>query len=341
MDGDGTPDIVYVSHDEDSLQVLYNRGGNYVAGSLIYTGPDTSPGSVAAGDLNGDGYTDLVVANWNNDHNFTVFYGQADGGLESAWAPPGTTAPSPSFVALGDLNGDGKLDAVVAGSPGAQVFFGSGGWPPFATSATLIPTTGPSSGLTIGRFQASSLGFATSNGTSGSVSVVLGNDAGGFDAQTPLLAGNMNTLYGITSGDLNGDGFVDLIVAEADVGSLGFFLGFGDGTFAPHQAVSTGLGSKPNAVAMADFDGDGLADLAATNANAQSGGGATAGLVDVVWQLPDGGFSEPVYFPLGFGAIVTADLNGDGAPDLVAARNALDTSPSTSDAVIILTNACP
>jgi hypothetical protein len=99
--------------------LLGNGGGTYSAATPYPTG-SVIPLSVAIGDLNGDGHLDLAVANYNDPLGFgegmiSVFLGDGNGTFSAATLyPTGTGVPGAQSVAIGDVNGDGRLDLVVA-----------------------------------------------------------------------------------------------------------------------------------------------------------------------------------------------------------------------------------
>src|SRR2546427_220048 len=82
-------------------------GGPVIVGSAPYT--------VAVGDVNGDGKLDLVTANYGSN-TVTVLLGNGDGTFTAAAGSPVAAGSGPTSVALGELNGDGKLDLVAANS---------------------------------------------------------------------------------------------------------------------------------------------------------------------------------------------------------------------------------
>lgn len=117
--------------------------------------------------------------------------------------------------------------------------------------------------------------------------------------------------YGLATGDFNGDGKLDLAVANIDVDSVSILLGNGNGTFANHVDYSAGSG--PTSVLAGDFNGDGKLDLAVTNQDASS--------LSILLGNGDGTFQSHVdYATATFPEfMVTADVNGDGKLDLVVA----------------------
>ncbi len=122
----------------------------------------------------------------------------------------------------------------------------------------------------------------------------------------------------VAIGDLNGDGRLDLAIADLDAATVSILLGNGDGTFPATATNIYGTGSSPYSVAIEDFNGDGKADLAVANSGSNSvsillgnGDGTFATKVDYTSSAFD---SRPVSVGIG-------DFNGDGKPDLAVANS--------------------
>jgi len=167
----------------------------------------------------------------------------------------------PVEVAVGDFDADSKLDVVTANSDAENVtvLLGQGDGTFGAPSAS--PTTYPS-GLALGDFDKSGkLDLAVGQGYAGSdVEVLLGHGDGTF-ATPPLTSPAGAEPFSLQANDFDGDGRLDLAVADNDANTLDVLLGVGDGTFlAP---LSLTLANPPRTVVSGDFDGDGKPDLAA------------------------------------------------------------------------------
>ncbi len=230
------------------------------------------PNAVATGDFNGDGIPDLAVANYGDGKNpstVTVLLGHGDGTFTATAVSP-AVGIDPTYIAVGDFNGDGKADLVVSNS-GVEV---AGVWPNGTVTVllgngdgTFTPAASPTTGkqaqsIAVGDFNGDGkLDMAIVNGQSDTLTILLGNGDGTFTAAASPAAGNGP--YGIATGDFNGDGKLDLATPDFGSNSVTVLLGNGDGTFT--AAPSPATGTQPNRVVIADFNGDGKADMAVTN----------------------------------------------------------------------------
>jgi hypothetical protein len=120
----------------------------------------------------------------------------------------------------------------------------------------------------------------------------------------------------IVTGDFNGDGNRDLVVANNGDNTVSVLLGNGDGTFQPQATYP--VGNYPAAIVAGDFNGDGRIDLAVAN----SGNYGSPGTVSVLLGNGDGTFQPQVTYAVGSGAdgIVAGDFTGDGHIDLAVAN---------------------
>jgi len=278
----------------------------------------TYPGSIAVADFNGDGKSDLAVANAFSA-SVSILLGRGDDTFT-----PGTTiqtAGEPIAVAAGDFNGDGKVDLAVADFVNnvVGVFIGSGNGT-FSSNGSISAGVAP---IDVGIADLNGdgkLDLVVVNGSRGStigqtVTVLLGNGNGSFG--TPIAYATGPSPYQVVIADFNGDGKPDLAVASADSNAVWIHLGRGDGTFA--AAVGYGAGAYPDALAFGDFNGDGKLDLAAGNDFSND--------VSVLLGRGDGTFGSAVNFPAGAGpaTVSVADFNGDGVPDLAIVNRFDDT----------------
>jgi hypothetical protein len=153
--------------------------------------------------------------------------------------------------------------------------------------------------------------MAVTSGGSNSVSVLLGNGDGTFQAAVNYPTGTNPT--SVTVGDFNGDGQLDLAVANNGTNTVSIFLGKGGGAF--QAAVNYPAGTNPTSVTAGDFDGDGKLDLAVAN------GGS--GNVSILLGNGDGTFQTRLDYSVASAprSLAVGDFNGDGKLDLVVANS--------------------
>src|ERR1022692_324907 len=249
-------------------------------------------------------------------------------------------------IAVADVNGDGKLDLLVANECGnlsgcpngvvavllgngdgtfqAAQTYSSGGYA--AASIVVSDVNGDGKAdLVVGNFD-------------GTVGILFGNGDGTFQTAHTYSSGGDLSLS-IAVGDVNGDGKPDVLVGDACAsdsncanGVLAVLLGNGDGTFQAAQTYNSGGYSDyfNISIAVGDVNRDGKLDLLVANYCESGSNGCTnyAGVVGVLLGNGDGTFQAlKTYGSGGYEAqsIAVADVNGDGKPDLLVA-NDCDTS---------------
>lgn len=312
LNGDGALDVV-AANSWNGVNVLLGQGD----GDLSWgPSPDvaSSGNNVELADLDSDGALDLIVAGTRYPEGFvSVLLGRGDASFASAIETP---IRSPTRIRMADLNEDGLLDVIVTvvgefeGSGGMTVLLGDG------TGAFASRTDyelGPAQDAVVGDFDGDAnkdIVLVTSYGFAHSY---WGRGDGGFEAG-PVQLLNQSGGWAIEAADFDRDGHLDLVVGTwpySSTASVDVFRGSGDGSFTLHQALPF---PSPHALAVADLDGDGFEDLAVGDYDGRA--------VSVYLGDGTGAFVELA----GYGAagpanqLRIADMNSDGAPDIVASN---------------------
>lgn len=284
--------------------------------------PAGEPSALAPADLDADGILDLVTIDTAND-SAGVLFGVGDGtfGDYTTLAEEVAGAgPTPSGLAVADLDDDGNPDLVTASSGNAVVvLMGNGDG---TVQAPVLYATGDNtkpSSVAIGDVNGDEVpdivaGNSGSNGTS--VDVLLGNGDGSFADAVLYTTGDGIKPRGVALGDMDSDGDLDVVFADADAGA-GVMLGDGGGAFAAATLFPTG-GDPGNvtAVALGDLNGDGDLDAVLPD--------SVENRVAVLMGDGAGALSSPTFVDTADGGAPTraalADVDDDGRLDIVASN---------------------
>jgi outer membrane protein assembly factor BamB len=317
-DADGRPDLVVPCRDADSVVVLLSRPPGFAEAPRVAVG--TTPTHAVAADLDADGDADLAVVDSASD---TVTVLENDGlGTFTPRPAMGVSGAMPVSVAVADFDRDGVLDLVTSNknSGTVSVLLGDGA---LGFSVANSPAAGVApDDLVAGDFDRDGdLDLAVCNyDSAGKVAVLLYDHlTDSFGAPTffppnPATLGNPTAIF---SGDLNGDGILDLAVANDSANTLAVALGDGSGAFPTFTPLALTPGdTSPLSVAGGDLDGDGDLDL------------ATVGPTDAlnVFENIGGTFATPLRFAAAYEpqSVVSADVNRDGKVDLLLATDGLN-----------------
>jgi hypothetical protein len=325
VNGDGMADLLMPGpglNGGGSIAILNGQANGTLAAAQYVPIPQTSPDSLAVGDVDGNGTPDLVsITNLVGSSTITVSVsvGDGHGNFQSAVVQQTFPGLYPDSAQLADLNGDGKPDLLLAvratgnGPVADDVVWLQNTGGAFAAPITLITSAANNPSLSVADFAGNGeldILYETSGTTTvaQSLHILMNQGNGSF---TDQLAGGLNGIVGpATVVDFNLDGIPDLIVQveqQNETGLLYAFQGVGNGSFTLVSTLST-PGLVP--LVTGDFDNDGLPDLAGPSGLEPS---------EILYFFGDGhgNFTiQPVVGAEG-SLVAVGDFNGDGIPDVV------------------------
>lgn len=304
------------------LRLLFGLGGLLTSQSLVtsavqaqninfnpavtYSSSGGTPIGIAGGDITGDSIPDLVVTTFINGR-LGVLAGVGDGTFNPITTYPSSVGFAPQGVKLGDMNNDGRLDVIVAGTTGVGVLLNLGGGTLGPTSTYLVTVTGNPNSLAVGDLNKDGwLDVATLDDTSGTTSVLLNQGNGTLGPASRYLLGSTGCLT-LALGDVTGDGWLDIVASSGGGSMVNVLPSTGTGNFGSLQQLGGGAGDY---LTLGDINNDGHSDILVGDA-------INRGFV-VFLSLGNGNFLyAPTYHVAQSGTCpVLADLNGDGLLDL-------------------------
>jgi len=309
---DGRRDLASANELGSDITVFLGVGdGSFTTvGARFPVGDYPTGGAVA--DFNHDGIADIVTANYHGD-SVSILLGVGDGTFEPATHYPTVDAGETSNLAVGDLDGDGNVDVVATNPAGGSVtqFMGRiDGTLGEAMTWGLSERAGPYSAA-IGDFDADGHpDVAIADITERLMWVRLGNGDGSLGAAVSYAIGGIPSFI-VIARDVDLDGRLDLVSANRGSDDVSVLLGVGDGTFRLPIVSSTGPGTGPYAIAVADFNLDGVPDVVTPN--------YVSSTASVLLGVGDGSYDAPIDLgvtgELAYG-VVADDFDADGKVDI-------------------------
>jgi hypothetical protein len=318
FNNDGIPDLVATNYLTNTLSILLGKGDG-TFNSLAPIPADYEPNQLAVADFNGDGNVDIAVT-YRDEGSVAILLGNGDGTFGTA--NHFSAGANTQSIVVADFNGDGMLDIVTGDVDGSMVstLLGNGD----GTFATPVNASVPGEvfGLLTGDFNHDGIPDLAAS-TNNDIFILLGKGDGTFAVASALGAGDSSSAI---SADFNGDGIPDLAMIHQvggpndDTLGASIYIANGDGTFTLKATpITVFLGNQQlNLIRAADFNGDGIVDLAAET-NSYIFAPLSNSSVTVLLGAGDGTFprsATPVQTVLEAGGAV-ADYNVDGIPDLL------------------------
>jgi len=270
LNADTAPDLAWAANSfPPTYAVAMNNGDGTFGPATFQPAGTCGIGRVTSADSNGDGSQDVLVGSGQfggcsaTDNSVAVHLNNGSGTFAAATYVPLTRLPAMVFGA--DMNGDGILDLVgasqVANEDDLAVALGSGGGA-FAAPRTYSTGAGHRELVVTDLDADGDPDVATIDGGNENTAVLLNDGTGVLGAPAFLPAETISNLLNqvaITAGDINGDGNVDIAVANRSGKDMGVYFGLGGGAFDPQQ-LRYGMHTDLTDIALADMNGDGRLD---------------------------------------------------------------------------------
>ena len=334
INNDGKLDLLTANSGTGNVSIRTGNGDGTFSGTTNIDVGGGSPWVVAAVDLNKDQNLDLVTMH-RQANVVRVRLGTGPGTFATTGAEVSVGA-APYDLAVGDLDKDGYSDVVTTNNQSNTVSIlindKAGSFKTATTSALLTNSNSPQA-IILAQFNGDQnldyVTVGTALGTSGTsyLTARLGDGLGAFGTAAQGLT-NLNQPFDLVSGDFNGDGKLDLAIANKAEATVRVGVGVGDGSFisTSSAAVGTTVVSE-RAIASGDFNADGKLDLAVANRSDHN--------VSILLGNGDTTFAAKQDFDTGTDptSVAIADLNKDGLADLM-------TTDQTANTVIVRLGQC-
>jgi hypothetical protein len=267
------------------------------------------------GDVNGDGFVDLLVGN-ELEGTLQPLFGDGRGGFRAGPAYP--AGSNPLDIAVGDFDRDGHLDCAIANHETSDVSVlvgdGRGAFSPAIGSPVFSGSRPHVHSVTAADLNGDGiLDLAMESADTDTVQVVYGDGRARFGSPAPFFVGSL-PYFRVRSGDLDGDGRPDVAIALSRENAVAVLRSDGRGGLVPLAGSPFAVGgSGPLNVAIGDLNGDRRADLAVIH-----NGGVSFLLFDGLLFLPSPG--SPFRAGSATSNIAVGDVNGDGTLDVAVSN---------------------
>jgi hypothetical protein len=313
-------DIVVANFNADCVGVLLGYGNGTFTDQIPFsTGFGSQPFWVTVGDFNNDNQLDIATAN-RNGNGVGIRLGYGNGSFAKIKFYSSGDGSLPIYISVGDFNNDNISDIAVAnsGTNTIVVLFGFGdGSFLLGTSYSTGNNSQPLALVDSDFNNDSRLDIAVANNLANNIGVFLSYGNQPFSGVTKYSTGDESQPHSVAVGDLNNDGWPDIVVANYGSDNVGVLLAYRGRDFHPIITYATGNGSAPYSVAIADFNIDTHLDIVVTNSETDNiiiffGYGNGTFVIGVTYSTDTR--SQPY-------TVVVADFDNDNRLDLAIANS--------------------
>jgi FG-GAP-like repeat len=326
FDGDGKADVVNVEF-EGGTSYRYRVGfsdGSVISSWKTVLGGMSLPERMAVGDVNADGKADIVSVEAEGNGKYRYMFGISNGSVISSWSMVLSGMSLPTKTAVGDVNADGKADIVSVESEGNgkyRYMFGISVGVGISSWSSVLTGMSHAEFMDVGDFSGDGKADIVSveSEGNGKYRYMRGLSTGvGISSWGQILTG-MGLPTAMGTGDVNKDGKADIVSAESEGnGKYRFMFGISSGAGISSWSTALGGLSIPTSTRIADFTGDGKADVVSVESDGVGAyrykAGVSNGTAVSSWNTIQTWISNPVRSE-------AADFNADGKADIVSVES--------------------
>lgn len=264
FNNDGRLDIAVTNYQDGSISVLLGYINGTFFNMIKHVIADNSqPHSIVAADFNNDGRIDIAFTDMTLE-NIGVFFGYASEGFVATPYYDLGESSQPVSIAVGEFNGDGRLDVAIADQGNCEVIiaFGSG----YGTFSNHVKypignNSYPNVVVLSDLNEDHQMDIVVVNSGLNNIAIFFGYGNGFFSSPITYSTGPLSLPMSLSVGKFDNDTHFDVAVANYGISNIALFFGYGNGSFRDPLYFNTGFGSQPNALAFGNFSRGNSTDI--------------------------------------------------------------------------------
>ncbi|CAF1053779.1 unnamed protein product [Adineta steineri] len=320
FNNDNRSDIAVANYQNNNVGIFLNYGDGSFSNQITYsTGSNSGPRFIGVADFNNDSQPDIMVVNqWNNNIGIFIGYHNATFSYQTTYSAEKGSAPY--YAAVGDLNGDNRLDIVVLlyDNRAALIFLGYGDGTfsrqdAFSTGSNTAPFSCAIADMNNDKY----LDIIISDCDAGKVILLMGFGNGSFANEQSYSTIDNSCLKSVAISDFNNDSVLDIVVTNSNNDMIGIMLGSIYTNGVRENTYSTGTSPHPRAISLGDFNNDAQLDIVLANYGSDS--------LEILLGYKNGSFPMQMKISTGSLSVPTStgvgNFNNDSILDIIVSNS--------------------